>query len=293
MKILYITKGDHVDYQNDCLLIGLKEHFGPDVVDINKQEHNYETYDEEKAKKLYGMGFSVTRVLADLPCDRTDITAKIKNKFFDYIIYGSIWRCSDHIHEILKYYPPEKIIAVDGEDEIHFHPLYTTGIQYFKRELVPVNDTWGKNVKPISFAIPTCKVNLNKKILKKSIAFIDPMDRNTYIYKNETDYYNDYFDSMFGITTKKAGWDCMRHYEIISQGCIPYFPLLANCPMHIMVNFPKQECKKIWDTMTAAKFTPSFDNCRNIYDQYITIFDKFLNEYGTTKGMARDFLKRI
>ena len=37
MNILYITKGDHVDYQNDCLLIGLKELFGDKVVDYNKQ----------------------------------------------------------------------------------------------------------------------------------------------------------------------------------------------------------------------------------------------------------------
>ena len=40
MKILYLTKGDHVDYQNDCLHIGLKEIFGTDVVDYNKQAHN-------------------------------------------------------------------------------------------------------------------------------------------------------------------------------------------------------------------------------------------------------------
>ena len=38
MKILYLTKGDHVDYQNDALLIGLKELFGADVLDLNKQE---------------------------------------------------------------------------------------------------------------------------------------------------------------------------------------------------------------------------------------------------------------
>ena len=41
MKILYLTKGDHVDYQDDCLLIGLRELFGADVVDYNKRDHNY------------------------------------------------------------------------------------------------------------------------------------------------------------------------------------------------------------------------------------------------------------
>ena len=66
MKILYLTKSDHVDYQNDCTLIGLKELFGSDVVDYNKQHHNYDTYDIESAKKLYGKGMSVTRILPDL-----------------------------------------------------------------------------------------------------------------------------------------------------------------------------------------------------------------------------------
>ena len=102
MKILYLTKGDHVDYQNDCLLIGLKELFGASVVDYNKQSHNYITYNEQAAKKLYGKGMSVSRVLPDLEVDRTDITSKIKNKYFDYIVYGSIWRCSDYINKILQ-----------------------------------------------------------------------------------------------------------------------------------------------------------------------------------------------
>ena len=50
MKILYLTKGDHVDYQNDCLLIGLKELYGVDIIDYNKQLHNYDSYNEEEAK---------------------------------------------------------------------------------------------------------------------------------------------------------------------------------------------------------------------------------------------------
>jgi len=92
MRILYITRGDHVDYQNDCLLIGLKELFGSDVVDVNKQHHNYDSFPADYANRMYGRGFSLTRVLPDLPVDRTDILNKIRNRYFDFIIYGSIWR---------------------------------------------------------------------------------------------------------------------------------------------------------------------------------------------------------
>ena len=66
MRILYITRGDHVDYQNDCLLIGLKELFGSDVVDVNKQHHNYDSFPAEYANRMYGRGFTLTRVLPDL-----------------------------------------------------------------------------------------------------------------------------------------------------------------------------------------------------------------------------------
>ena len=51
MKILYIgTNVDKppfeplVDYQNDCLLIGLKELFGDDVVDASRRDHLYKDF---------------------------------------------------------------------------------------------------------------------------------------------------------------------------------------------------------------------------------------------------------
>jgi hypothetical protein len=29
---------------------------------------------------------------------------------------------------------------------------------------------------------------------------------------------------------KKGGWDCLRHYEIIGNGCMPYFENIEKCP---------------------------------------------------------------
>lgn len=283
MKILYLTKGDHVDYQDDCLFIGLRELFGPDVVDYNKREHNYISYDEEAAKKLYGMGMSVTRVLTDIEVDRTDITSKIKNKYFDYIIYGSIWRCNSHLKNILDYYPPNKIIAVDGEDETNIHPCYDAGILYFKREL-NVNKS---RIFPISFSIPTIKFNFVKTNKIRDKAICDPRNRSTYIYKDEKDYYAGYKESRFGVTLKKAGWDCMRHYEILANGCIPWVIGLEQCPEQTMVTFPKQLClcvKKDFEQNLSPE---------HIYEKYADMFESHVVNNNTTKAEAIKFINII
>lgn len=283
MNILYLTKGDHVDYQNDCLLIGLKELFGSSVVDYNKQAHNYITYDEQAAKKLYGRGMTVTRVLPDLEVDRTDITSKIKNKFFDYIVYGSIWRFNSYINNILEYYPSNKIAVVDGEDEANIHPTYKLGVHYFKRELLAERS----NIKPISFAMPTTKINFNKNKIKDS-AFITPLDRSTYVYDNEADYYNDYNQARFGVTKRKAGWDCLRHYEILGNGCLPAFIDIEQCPQLTMVNFPKTLCINVNRSYSHDKMT-----AEQIYSKYVEEFEKHFFENNTTKALAKYFINSI
>ena len=277
MKILYLTKGDHVDYQDDCLLIGLRELFGTNVVDYNKREHNYTSYDEQAATTLYGMGMSVTRVLPDVEIDRTDITTKIKNKYFDYIIYGSIWRCNDYLDKILEFYPKNRIVAVDGEDHTNIHSCYGLGIWYFKRELLYTDN----RLFPISFAIPTVKLNFVKNNKTRDVAICDPRDRSTYIYKNEKDYYQGYRESRFGITMLKAGWDCMRHYEILTNGCLPIFINIEHCPENIMTTFPKDLCLK------ARKELESGTKIKNVYEQYVNNFESHFVEHNTTKALAK------
>lgn len=281
MKILYVSKGDHVDYQDDCLFIGLKELFGADIVDVNKREHLYTSYPEEAAKKLYGMGMTVTRQLPDLDVDRTDISNKIRSKYFDLIVYGSIWRCSADLQRVLQYYPKNKVIAVDGEDETNIHSAYNEGIYYFKREL-----KYDKfNLHPIAFAAPTSKLNFNTKKVK-DFSFITPLDKNTYIYKNEKDYYNDYNEARFGVTLKKAGWDCLRHYEILMNGCIPYFIGIESCPDLTMFNFPKELCKNVIKDLKTLKHG-------DVYEKYINDFHKHFYKHNTTKALAKYLLETV
>lgn len=92
---------------------------------------------------------------------------------------------------------------------------------------------------PITFSIPEEKIVDTIQHKTKFVSSLIPGDTSTYIYDNETDYYNEYKKSMFAITIKKSGWDCMRHYEILANGTIPYFPDIEKCPPNTMALLPK------------------------------------------------------
>ena len=64
--------------------------------------------------------------------------------------------------------------------------------------------------------------------------------KHLYQFEKSEDYLKNYRNSFFGMTQKRAGWDCLRHYEILSQGTIPHFTNLENLPLKTMVNFPKE-----------------------------------------------------
>lgn len=95
-------------------------------------------------------------------------------------------------------------------------------------------------IHPIGFSIPKeklCRYYVNKT---KILSDIIPGKIDTYIYNTEEEYYNEYQQSYFAITRCKAGWDCMRHYEILANGCIPYFIDIKNCPKNTMTLLPKE-----------------------------------------------------
>jgi len=103
-----------------------------------------------------------------------------------------------------------------------------------------INSVLPKKIYPITFSIPESKIVDSIQPKTKLISNLIPGKLSTYIYTNETDYYNEYKQSIFATTTKKAGWDCMRHYEIMANGCIPYFPNIEKCPQNTMALLPKE-----------------------------------------------------
>ncbi|MBN2350332.1 MAG: hypothetical protein JXJ22_15950 [Bacteroidales bacterium] len=238
MKILYITGGNGPDYLNDLIFHGLYSIFGNDVVDSHCLFYLYRQYTSEEEKyKLYGRGFTAYATVKNDDIDRTDLFYKIKKKYFDIIIYGSIWRCRDYLKIVLENYPANKIICLDGEDHQKIHPLQKK-LPYFKRELK--KQKYG--LYPISFGIPEEKIRKKNREKINKFATVIPGNRETYIFKNERDYYKDYNESYFGFTGKKGGWDCLRHYEILGSYCMPVFKNIEKCPVDTLYNFPKQNC---------------------------------------------------
>ena len=45
----------------------------------------------------------------------------------------------------------------------------------------------------------------------------------TYRFETQDAYYSQYANSLFAITMPRAGLDCMRHYEILASGSVPFF----------------------------------------------------------------------
>lgn len=277
MKILHIANGDYMDYQNDCVLIGFKELYGSDVVDMNKHQHIYTTYCAASCKNLYGMGMSISRAVPDLEVDREDIDKKIENKYFDLVVFGSIWRCSNYLDKVISCYPSNNIIIIDGEDHHLIHDVFAKKLKYFKRELIYHHD----NLNPISFALPTAKITHNKCNKSRDYAICDPRDIKTYIYKTESEYYNGYQESRFGITMKKAGWDCMRHYEIMGNGCLPYFLDIEKCPSTVLTRFPKEKCIEV------KKRLDNKESPDAVYEDNWEYFNAHIRENNSTSALAQ------
>ena len=289
MKILYVT--DHIDiakasggfindYQNDLVFYGLRELFGDDVVDSTQIISLYKEYEGKiHPQHLWG-GMTTLWLIGENNIDRSDIEEKIKDRFYDFIIYGAIQRCKQYYNTVSKVYPKEKVILIDGNDEPDLDPLYIKHL-YFKREVQHKHP----NLIPITFGIPTCKLAIPNRNKTQDYATCIPGQPGTYIFKDEKSYYEDYQRSYYGVTMKKAGWDAMRHYEILGNYCLPYFVDLEDCPQDTLANLPKDLL------LEGKKLAESFDNSK-----YYTILDEvfeYTKKNLTTKSIANYIISKL
>lgn len=235
MKILFVNNFIAPDYMNDMVYHGFVS-TGHEVY-----ETAYPTYmlsSHPEPEKLYGKGFTMYARMTHQPNieDGDEIIYKIAKRYYDLIIFGSVVRDRSYLGIIKKFYPKHCVHFIDGEDLPEFNvPGLENYGTYWKREMGE-----HQSFKPISFGIPKSQLISTPAEKEKLFAHIVPGKLETYIFNNEQDYYRDYAISYYGITNKKAGWDCMRHYEILANRCIPYFSDLQACPKNIMANFPKK-----------------------------------------------------
>lgn len=287
MRILYITNHNQIlqqsggylnDYLNDLLFYGFTELDDIEVVDSTPIIHLYKENEIKIPNNyLWGKGFSSTYLIDKDTVDRTDIEEKIKDKYFDLIIYGAVKRCLDYYDLVSSIYPSNKIILIDGDDFTGASPL-SIKHPYFKRELLD------NKMIPIHFAIPECKITKIKLEKTQEYGSIIP-GQGGYKFDIEQEYYNDYNKSYYGVTMKKAGWDCMRHYEILANHCIPYFTDLHECPKNTLTSLPKELL------LDARELANNFDNQKyfNILNE---LFD-YAKSHLTTKELAKYVLKKI
>lgn len=280
VNILYVAP-PIPDFLADSILHGLRSLLGTTVIDVPKAEQMYRN---APPKSFHGRGFTLYKTLHDDIIDRSNIPEKIKSKFFDLIIYGCVSSCypeNEHLHYwdlVKENYPLNKIFLIDGADptDVKDH-LVGAGV-YFKRE-IPNDSRWGSNLVPISFSIPREKIYTGDLDKTRLIAPLIPGSALSYIYDDESSYYKMYQESMFALTWKKAGWDCMRHYEIMANGTLPLFLDIENLPRRTMVPFPSAVMRILLDLpgLNTGNFNPSmtFE-----YDDRNTITNVDFTQFG-------------
>ncbi len=259
MKILFFTSIES-DYLQDSLLVGLRNIYGENLVDFPKKDWLYATNNIDI--KLYKrQEYTFFRCLEDIDVNRENIRNRILDNEFDIIIFSSIHRQIDILKDYYNILKNRRVAIVDGEDHPAIFgygsrywkdykklilPKVHKRFIYFKRELMPKTVRYRyykilpssffkkikiKNVFPISFAFPESKISVRsvpkEKLLPEHIVDEEIALRITksesYVFDNEADYFHDLQISKFGITTKRAGWDCMRHYEIAANKSIICF----------------------------------------------------------------------
>jgi hypothetical protein len=300
MKILHINNfnppiGSNTfgDYQNDFVFHGGRSLFGEDYIDSSKATYLLKTFDSTTGG-LYGNGFGFTRRLDDIEIDRENILEKIRDRYFDFVIFGSIHRDQTYLSEVLKSYPSNKIVFIDGEDhtDMILWGLTEKGI-YFKRELIYDN----KNLHPIGFGVPE-DIIVDEEFTKNKLVSNLSMYEIGYSYNvnQEDEYYNEFKRSFFARTMRKAGWDSFRNYEIVASGALPLFKNYQDIPPLTMVHWDKNLLKESYDLFWRfdlsgenESFFPNIDDYKSIRKEFL----KMTKERLSTKSIFNNILEKL
>jgi hypothetical protein len=136
-----------------------------------------------------------------------------------------------------------------------FLPRAHVRFPYFKREITPDTQFFRyylvcprlaarylpvpRGVRPIAFSIPEQKIVpdppdktrlLGSHVVDPEVAGALGQEGTRYAFGTEEEYYADLRSSRFAVTTKRAGWEALRHYEIAANGCVPCFRDLDRKP---------------------------------------------------------------
>lgn len=313
MKILFVTiknprcQGDLLEVS---ILHGLRTLIGRDCIDIPRKKVMYHDWSETSKDELHGKGFT----LYTKPLKEIDNTLRTNLQDIDVVLYG--------VSSIYNEQPDETLNSLVGKDRVWFldgHDLYggapnkitfqgeeIIGVQNtpcFKRELVQDNLS---NVYPTGFGIPSyqiAEIDLSKKnqlyqtAVPNSCLFLPDTDlgnRTGYKFYQEEDYFQDIQKSWFGLTCKRGGWDCLRHYEIIANNAVLLFkdytkkPVLCS-PQHLpCISYStREELEYIMNTLVVN------NRPTQTYMDLLFAQRQWLYRVGTTEARALNILKTL
>jgi hypothetical protein len=267
INVLFVTSNCE-DYLSDALLHGFKTCGLAQVVDYPKSISLYKGAVE--LAQIRGHGFTLFGLLEEDSVNRYGIVDRVRRSQFDLIVFSSIHRQLGALLELLPVLGKTNVAVVDGEDSaaifpyrgdywrnpyLWFLPRVHKMFSYYKREWTAETMRYRcykllpkficdhlpppANLKRIAFSIPKEKIikalpektkMFPKHIVDSEVASRVPGSSAKYAFLEEKDYYADLQSSRFGITTRRSGWDCLRHYEIAANGAVPCFRDLDKKP---------------------------------------------------------------
>ncbi len=195
-----------------------------------------------------------------------------------------------------KFYMSQCLYQIDTPDTVQHtgtlshHDVYNINIQNYLRQ----------HIHPLSYCIPD-ECIVDESVLETKMCDIAPLvpgDRSTYWFgaNQEEEYNMMYKTSLFAHTMKKGGWDCLRHYEIMANGCIPIFKDLEHCPVHTLTTFPKEivaEATRELIPLEPSEVSTSLTNKKSSYDNYVKKMLQHLREKCSTSATVQYFLSKM
>jgi hypothetical protein len=268
LRLLFLTD-DREDYLADGVLHGLRSLDGVDVVDVPRKECLYVGGRRCRVAPELGVrggGFTLYGLLQEPAggIDRSQIWRRLEASWFDAVVVGNVWRQWGLLLQWQALLAGTPLLLLDGDDDERLYPssgtryrqfgplsglrqlLAAPTCHYFKRELTERSRPWGRRLQlhPLAFAVPeeVIAAAVPTKAQRFPAHVVDAELQTLiggstgYAFADEAAYRADLGEARFGITGRRAGWDCLRHYEIAAGGTVLCFRDLnrkpARCAPH-------------------------------------------------------------
>lgn len=133
---------------------------------------------------------------------------------------------------------------------------------------------------PLSFSYPGAPL----PIVDDPEHLISPITPGLpYSFTSEAEYLATYANAYWGLTHRKAGWDCFRHLEIMASGALPWMLDAHEIPRYSMVHYPK--------AAMAAAARALRSGARRPDEETRQAFREHLDTHLTSRSMAHYLLK--